>query len=84
MSDERTWEPGDPLPLPPADPAGVTPGAEPLAIEVDPDGGDAAPVFVESCPHCGHPLAAHAGETCTVMLGAYGTEGACPCPEVAA
>lgn len=47
----------------------------------------AAPVAaaVLACPICGHAESAHvSGGRCLVMLGEYGTEGACPCPDVPA
>lgn len=97
MSDPQTTDPtpapdtfpddGSPLP-PPAfpvqvtDPPGVTPGAEPLVIAADEQ--PVGPVFIETCPACGHALDAHHAGSCTVMLGAYGTEGACPCPDMPA
>lgn len=63
-------------------PAGVTPGSVDLAPEQAEEPIAAVPML---CPICGHAESAHVDSgRCLVMLGAYGTEGACPCPEAAA
>jgi hypothetical protein len=63
----------------PAAPVGVTPGSEALTPEpVDEQLAQPDPLL---CPICSHALAAHTGGRCLIALGAYGTEGPCPCPE---
>jgi len=58
---------------------GVTAGSAPPAPEEAAETVAASPLV---CPICGHADAAHVDSgRCLVMLGAYGTEGACPCPE---
>lgn len=82
MSDTDPVSP-DPAPASPGEtspaPAGVTPGSEQLAP--DPVDGQIPQVDPMLCPTCGHPLTAHTGGRCLIALGAYGTEGPCPCPE---
>lgn len=59
-------------------PAGVTPGSQPLAPE---PATEPQAAFVLTCPICGHAESGHASGRCLIMLGTYGTEGPCPCPE---
>lgn len=59
-------------------PAGITPGSADLAP--DPVA-DEAPQPAPGCPICGHAPEAHTAGRCLIMLGAYGTEGPCPCPD---
>lgn len=65
-----------------SDPIEATAGAADLAPELAPE---PVAATVATCPICGHAESAHVDSgRCLVMLGAYGTEGACPCPEAAA
>lgn len=61
-----------------AAPVGVTPGSGDLTPDPGSVGG---PVDPPVCGICGHVASAHTGGRCQIMLGAYGTEGPCPCPE---
>jgi hypothetical protein len=70
-----------PLAVPVEDPATTTAGATSPA---PPEADEPIAAAVAACPSCGHALDAHAAGRCLIMRGDFGTEGACPCPEVAA
>lgn len=87
MSDSEPAVPAFPVqvdPMPGLDTSAppATAGAAPLEPE---EAEEAVAANVATCGTCGHAESAHtSGGRCLVQLGAYGTEGACRCPEVAA
>jgi hypothetical protein len=68
--------------IPAEEPPAQTAGAASPAPE---EAAEPVAAVVLACPICGHAESAHVSSgRCLVMLGDFGTEGACPCPEAAA